>query len=340
MTGTQDAATGAPTFRGSAKAGLALTAVTNTIIDADGKPDTFTYQWMRVDADGTSNAVDIGADSNTYLLVEDDIGKRIKVRVDYTDDLGGSESRTSDAYPPAGTVQAIDTVLVARSWEGAPRDASDAPVFGAGQRYRLLVVTSKHVITGPVDSDNSRDVAVHNSSVADDTTGVGANSILAPYKDGFRALVSTTGDSSADPPIPAAVARDNTETTGTGVPIYWFKGDKVADDYADFYDDSWTATPPQTMMECSWWIQADAYGPGHAQMEHGATEPWDPGTSLHSDAASSLEKKSRTPYQINRPAKPAPTRSPPYLRLRTPPPLQQPTAPSGTPPASGHTWNP
>ena len=44
VTGTQDAATGAPTFRGSAKAGLALTAVTNTIIDADGKPDTFTYQ--------------------------------------------------------------------------------------------------------------------------------------------------------------------------------------------------------------------------------------------------------------------------------------------------------
>ena len=28
-------------------------------------------------------------------------------------------------------------------------------------------------------------------------------------------------------------------TTGTGVPIYWLDGTKVADDYADFYDGSW-----------------------------------------------------------------------------------------------------
>ena len=37
----------------------------------------------------------------------------------------------------------------------------------------------------------------------------------------------------------AVDARDNTSTTGTGVPIYWLDGTKVADDYADFYDGSW-----------------------------------------------------------------------------------------------------
>ena len=37
----------------------------------------------------------------------------------------------------------------------------------------------------------------------------------------------------------AVDARDNTETTGTGVPIHWLGGDKLADDYADFYDGSW-----------------------------------------------------------------------------------------------------
>ena len=37
----------------------------------------------------------------------------------------------------------------------------------------------------------------------------------------------------------AVDARDNTSTTGTGVPIYWLDGAKVADDYADFYDGSW-----------------------------------------------------------------------------------------------------
>ena len=34
-------------------------------------------------------------------------------------------------------------------------------------------------------------------------------------------------------------AKDNTNSHGTGVPIYWLEGDKVADDYADFYDASW-----------------------------------------------------------------------------------------------------
>ena len=38
-------------------------------------------------------------------------------------------------------------------------------------------------------------------------------------------------------------ARDNTNTTHTvsnpGLPIYWLNGDKVADDYADFYDGTW-----------------------------------------------------------------------------------------------------
>ena len=38
-------------------------------------------------------------------------------------------------------------------------------------------------------------------------------------------------------------ARDNTVTTYTadddGVPIYWVAGNKVADDFEDFYDGSW-----------------------------------------------------------------------------------------------------
>ena len=41
-------------------------------------------------------------------------------------------------------------------------------------------------------------------------------------------------------------ATDNTGTTGTGVPIYWLDGDKVADDYADFYDGSWDSRSPTT----------------------------------------------------------------------------------------------
>ena len=34
-------------------------------------------------------------------------------------------------------------------------------------------------------------------------------------------------------------ARDNTGTTGTGVKIYWLNGNKLADNYVDFYDGGW-----------------------------------------------------------------------------------------------------
>ena len=43
----------------------------------------------------------------------------------------------------------------------------------------------------------------------------------------------------------AVDARDNTSTTGIGMPIYWLNGAKVAADNADFYDDSWDSLSPK-----------------------------------------------------------------------------------------------
>ena len=107
---TNTAATGEPSISGTATVGQVLTATTGTIADADGLPVSFTYQWVRVDADGTSNEADItGANSSTYTLDDDDEGKKIKVKVSFTDNGGNSEMRTSGAYPTSGTVQASTT---------------------------------------------------------------------------------------------------------------------------------------------------------------------------------------------------------------------------------------
>ena len=107
---TNTAATGEPSISGTATVGQVLTATTGTIADADGLPSSFTYQWVRVDADGTSNEADItGANSSTYTLDDDDEGKKIKVKVSFTDNGGNSEMRTSGAYPTSGTVQASTT---------------------------------------------------------------------------------------------------------------------------------------------------------------------------------------------------------------------------------------
>ena len=102
-------ATGEPAITGTAVAGQELTATAGTIMDIDGLTGVdFTYQWLRVDADGTSNEEAIsGETAATYTLTAADAGKKIKVQVSFTDELSGEEERTSAAYPSSGTVTTI-----------------------------------------------------------------------------------------------------------------------------------------------------------------------------------------------------------------------------------------
>ncbi|MCY4506064.1 MAG: hypothetical protein OXG35_03765, partial [Acidobacteria bacterium] len=63
-----------------------------------------------------------------------------------------------------------------------------------------------------------------------------ANANLRPFKGEFRSLISTA----------TVHARDNTGTTGTGVPVYWEGGDKAGGDHGDFYDGSCHRTDAAT----------------------------------------------------------------------------------------------
>ena len=103
---TNSPATGSPTIGGTAAVGQTLTASTSGITDSDGLTGvSYTYQWIRVDADATSNPTDItGATSSTYTLTAADVGKRLKVRVSFSDDAGNAEELTSAAHPTTGVV--------------------------------------------------------------------------------------------------------------------------------------------------------------------------------------------------------------------------------------------
>ena len=113
LTAVNDAATGKPGITGTAQVGQTLTATVGDITDLEGLPDPFfsnastTVQWIRVD--GGSDSDISGETAGTYTLVTADAGKQIKVKVDFADDIGFGESRTSDAYPAGGTVLAFDT---------------------------------------------------------------------------------------------------------------------------------------------------------------------------------------------------------------------------------------
>ena len=92
-------ATGVPVISGKPQVGATLSAGTTGIMDFDGLTSvSYTYQWIRVDVDGTSNPVNVGTDDEEYTLVPADEGKRIKVQVTFTDDDSNAEELTSDAY--------------------------------------------------------------------------------------------------------------------------------------------------------------------------------------------------------------------------------------------------
>ena len=93
--------------------------------------------------------------------------------------------------------------------------------LNAGDQFRLLFLSSTK------RDALSSDIADYNTFVQDRAAAGHAD--IQAYSGGFGAIGCTA----------AVDARDNTSTTGTGVPIYWLDGTKVADDYADFYDGSW-----------------------------------------------------------------------------------------------------
>ena len=134
-------ATGAPTITGLPRVDEELTADTSAIMDADGiTPSNFVYQWVRVDGMTDTN---IGADSSTYTLTNDDEGKQVRVDVTFTDDNGINEGPLSSALT-AIIVPADLLVKNTGQTAGTPEGLADftpstAQAFttGADIRYEL-----------------------------------------------------------------------------------------------------------------------------------------------------------------------------------------------------------
>ena len=117
-------AMGEPAITGTARAGQELSADVTGVTDADGLTGDlstifdnidgldgveYRYQWLRVDSDGASNEEDISGETvATYTLTDADVGKKVKVKVSFTDDLNGVEERTSEAYPATDTITAAN----------------------------------------------------------------------------------------------------------------------------------------------------------------------------------------------------------------------------------------
>ena len=130
VTPASDAATGRPTITGKAQVGHTLIADIDGIVDVDGLPPGFTYQWIRVAGELEANI--LGATSRTYTLTASDAGKTVKVKVSFTDLGGGAESATSEAT--AAVAAAAATAC------NAPDFGTRTPIWtGNGDGWRTLV---------------------------------------------------------------------------------------------------------------------------------------------------------------------------------------------------------
>ena len=171
-----------------------------------------------------------GATGPTYAPGEGDVGRWLRVKATYTD--GQRSTRTAwgqtrgpvqEAPPPRDPAEPTPTPV-----RGEPVEPSLVPPgLEPGDSFRLLFVTSATMTA------ESSDIADYNAFVQN---AASANDSLADFSDRFTALVSTG----------SVNIKDNSATTGTGVPIHWLDGDRVADDYADLYDLHWDSVSGRT----------------------------------------------------------------------------------------------
>ena len=132
---------------------------------------------------------------------------------------GRNPGVTLGASVATHTIRDDDAVSVPIDWALKPADVE------GGESFRLLFVTNAQ------RDAQSADIADYNAFVQA-RAKAGHSAITDDMGDQFKVLGSTA----------TVDARDNTGTTGPGVPIYWLGGEKVADDYADFYDGSWDSS--------------------------------------------------------------------------------------------------
>ena len=190
------------------------------------------YEILRAVGDGemATLVADTGSAGATYTddtatVVGESYAYRVKA-------LRGEEaSQPSDralAVIPKVTVQPSEPTIAERQSADTevPADWSLIPSgLGAGDRFRLVFLSST------IRNGSSTDIADYNTFVQ--TAAANGHADIQSHSSTFRAVGSTE----------AVDARDNTSTTYTddnkGVAIYWLAGAKVANDYEDFYDDSW-----------------------------------------------------------------------------------------------------
>ena len=156
-------AIGAPDIEGAfQQVGRVQTATLADIADENGVPTDpadFTYEWLRVD--GATESVIPGETSWAYTPTDDDLGKRIKVRVSFTDGDGFLEGPLTSiaysilAFDPASLDYTRFGDIALHSDNGDPRSLwSDGETFWVGEDTDAKVCAYELVDDPMTDGDD------------------------------------------------------------------------------------------------------------------------------------------------------------------------------------------
>ncbi len=145
------AATGVPVITGIPEVYETLTADISGIDDVDGIAGVrFSYQWIRVQ---DMTETEVGSDSPAYSLGVADIGKLIKVRVTFTDDVGSKEIVVSAPVGPVANPAGV-----------SPSQSTLSVVEGSSAVY-TLVLDAEPSSAVTVDISGGGDVTVDPTSL-------------------------------------------------------------------------------------------------------------------------------------------------------------------------------
>ena len=262
-------ATGKPTITGDALVGRTLTADTAGITDPDGKTKAdngdsgfdWTYQWFRVDDDGTSNRTPIpGETAQTFAPTIDDEGRRILVEASFTDDAGS----------PEGPL-ASDATLAVTVPDGTAPQAASATVNGAS----LIIYFDEDLAAAPSLANGAFTVKKTPSGGSEESVGLSG----APSIGGTTltltlaaAVDSTDGDVKVSYTKPAS---------GTGNFLRDPSGNEVAD-ISDLAVSNITPAPGDPGPVSTWYVYFDqteytaAEGAAGARVTVQLNAPWKP----------------------------------------------------------------
>ena len=124
---------------------------------------------------------------------------------------------TGAAAQTTPTANADGSYTVPHDWALKPSGVVE------GAKFRLLFITDNWLAA------SSTSISDYDSHILSQMAT--SHSAVRPYASLFKTVGSTA----------TVDARDHVGARGTGVPIYWLGGVKVADTYADFWDGSWDA---------------------------------------------------------------------------------------------------